>query len=100
MTYTRTIGRGFTLNDSDTMAYLTLVTSTLMYFVYNIQMNVYPERYESNKLDSYANIIGFISSVCYIFGTLRDINCCWFLPLAGQYDVATGRILVETKDVP
>ena len=63
MTYTRTIGRGFTLDDPDTMAYLTTTSNTLIYFVYNIQMNVYPEQYGSNQLFAYADILGFIGSV-------------------------------------
>ncbi|CAF1583144.1 unnamed protein product [Adineta ricciae] len=100
MTYTRTIGRGFTLDDPDTMAYLTTTSNTLIYLVYNIQMNVYPEQYGSNQLFAYADILGFIGSVYYICGTLRDENWFWFLPLAGQYGLAAGRIHIDTRTLP
>jgi hypothetical protein len=100
MTYTRTLGRGFTLDDPDTMAYLTTTSNTLIYFVYNIQINIHPEQYGSNLIYTHADILGFIGSVYYIFGTLRDDNWFWFLPLAGQYGVAAGRIRIETRELP
>ncbi|CAF4004532.1 unnamed protein product [Adineta steineri] len=98
--YTRTLGRGFTLDDPDTIAYMTTTSNTLIYFVYNIQINLRPEEYGSNMLYAYADILGFIGSVYYIFGTLRDDNWFWFLPVAGQYGVAVGRIEVVTKQLP
>jgi len=100
MTYTRTLGRGFTLDDPDTMGYLTTTSNTFVYLVYNIQMNVYPEQYGSNQMFTYGDILGFIGSVYYIFGTLRDENWFWFLPLAGQYGLAAGRIHIDTKTLP
>ncbi|CAF3907685.1 unnamed protein product, partial [Rotaria sordida] len=100
MTYTRTIGRGFTFDDPDTMAYLATTSNTFMYFVYNLQMNIHPERYGTNLLYIYADILGFIGSVYYIFAALRDDSWFWFLPLAGQYGVAAGRVRIETKDLP
>jgi len=100
MTYTRALGRGFTLDDPDTMAYLTTTSNTFIYLVYNIQMNAYPEQYGSNQIFTYGDILGFIGSVYYIFGTLRDDNWFWFLPLAGQYGIAAGRIHIDTKILP
>ncbi|UJR32329.1 hypothetical protein I4U23_019793 [Adineta vaga] len=100
MTYTRTLGRGFTLDDPDTMGYLTTTSNTLIYLVYNIQINIYPETYGSNQIFTYADILGFIGSIYYIFGTLRDENWFWFLPLAGQYGIAAGRIHVDTRTLP
>ncbi|CAF0866269.1 unnamed protein product [Rotaria sordida] len=100
MTYTRTIGRGFTFDDPDTMGYLTTTSNTLMYLVYNIQLNIYPEQYGTNQIYVYADVLGFIGSVYYILGTLRDENWFWFLPLAGQYGIAAGRIHIETRVLP
>jgi len=72
------------------MGYLTLVTNTIIYFVYNITI-----------IYKYADIVGFIGSCFYIFGTLRDDNWFWFLPLAGQYGVAAGKIKIDTtKKLP
>jgi hypothetical protein len=59
MTYTRTLVRGFTLDDPDTMAYLTTTTNTFIYLVYNIQMNAYPEQYGINQIFIDADILGF-----------------------------------------
>jgi hypothetical protein len=100
MTYTRTLGRGFTLDDPDTIGYLTTTSNTLIYFVYNIQINIHPEQYGVNQIYIQADILGFIGSLYYIFGTLRDENWFWFLPLAGQYGVAAGRIHIETRVLP
>ncbi|CAF1935203.1 unnamed protein product [Rotaria magnacalcarata] len=100
MTYTRTFGRGFTFDDPDTMGYLATTTNTLLYFVYNIQMNIHPEQYGSNQLYIYADVLGFIGSIYYIFAALRDDKWLWFLPLAGQYAVAAGSVQVETKTLP
>jgi hypothetical protein len=100
MTYTRTLGRGFTFDDPDTIAYLTTTTNTFIYLIYNIQMNVYPEQYGTNQIFIYADILGFIGSIYYIFGTLRDENWFWFLPLAGQYGIAAGRIHIDTRTLP
>ena len=100
MTYTRTFGRGFTLDDPDTMGYLTTTSNTFIYLVYNIQMNAYPEQYGANLIFTYADILGFIGSVYYIMGTLRDENWFWFLPLAGQYGIAAGRIHTDTRISP
>ncbi|CAF1209752.1 unnamed protein product [Adineta steineri] len=100
MTYTRTIGRGFTLDDPDTIAYLTTTISSFIYIIYNIQINLYPEQYGENLLYKYGDILYFIGALYYIFAALRDENCFWFLPLAGQYGVAAGRIRVETKELP
>lgn len=100
MTYTRTLGRGFTLDDPDTVAYLTTTTNTIMYFVYNLQMNLHPEQYGTNLLFVYADVLGFIGAFYYLMSSLRDENWFWFLPLAGQYGVAAGRIHVQTKSLP
>ena len=45
MTYIRTIGRRFTLNDPDTVAWLATTMSSIVYLIYNIQINVQPEQY-------------------------------------------------------
>lgn len=100
MTYTRTLGRGFTFDDPDTTAYLTTTTNTLIYLVYNIQMNIYPEQYGTNQIYVYADILGFIGACYYVFGCLRDEHWFWFLPLAGQYGVAAGRIQIDMKVLP
>lgn len=70
-----------------------------MYFVYNIQINIRPEDYGTNLLYTYADILYFIGACYYLFAVLRDEHCFWFLPLAGQYGVAPGRVQIETSKV-
>ncbi|CAF4721327.1 unnamed protein product [Rotaria sp. Silwood1] len=100
LTYTRTLGRGFTFDDPDTVAYLTTTISSFIYVVYNIQINIYPEQYGTNILYKYGDILYFIGAWYYIFAGLRDENCFWFLPLAGQYGVAARNVRIETKELP
>lgn len=99
MTYIRTLGRGFTLDDPDTIAYLTTTIASIMYFVYNIQINNDPGQYGTNFLYTYADILYFVGACYYLFAVLRDEHWFWFLPFAGQYDVAPGRVRVETRKI-
>ena len=87
------------MDDPDTIAYLTTTTASVMYFVYNIQINIRPEDYGTNLLYTYADILYFIGACYYLFAVLRDEHCFWFLPLAGQYGVAPGRVQIETTKV-
>ena len=96
MTYVRTLGRGFTLDDPDTIAWLSTTTGSTIYFIYNIQINMHPEQYGTNLWYKYADIIYFVGACYYIFATMRDENWFWFLPFAGQYRVAPGKIEIET----
>ncbi|CAF1258055.1 unnamed protein product [Rotaria magnacalcarata] len=100
MTYTRTLGHGFTLDDPDFIAFSCTSISSIIYIVYNIQINVDPLQYGTNYLYTYGDIVYFVGSCYYIFACLRDDNWFWFLPLSGQYGIAPGRIRVETKDLP
>jgi hypothetical protein len=97
MTYTRTLGRGFTLDDPDTIAWAATTISSFVYMVYNIQINVDPEQYGTNTLYTNGDIVYFVGSCYYIFAALRDENWFWFLPVAGQYRVAPGKIHIDTK---
>lgn len=96
MTYIRTLGRGFTLDDPDTVAWAATSISSIVYMVYNIQINVDPTQYGCNYLYTYGDIVYFIGSCYYVFATLRDENWFWFLPVQGQYRVAPGKIHIET----
>jgi hypothetical protein len=100
MTYTRTLGRGFTLDDPDAVAFSATTISSIVYMVYNIQINISPEQYGSNYLYTNGDIVYFVGACYYLFASLRDDHWFWFLPLAGQYGVAAGRVQVETKSLP
>jgi hypothetical protein len=100
MTYIRTLGRGFTLDDPDVIAFSATTTASMIYVVYSIEVYVHPEEYNDNTLYTYGDIIYFLGACYYVFATLRDHNWFWFLCLAGQYGVAVGRIHVDTKVLP
>jgi hypothetical protein len=91
------MGRGFTLDDPDIIAYLTTTVGSIMCFLYNIQINIHPEQDGTNFLYAYADILYFIGACYYVFTTLRDNHWFWFLPMTGQYGIAPGKIQVETK---
>ena len=100
MTYTRILGRGYTLEDPDVIASLAVVTSAIVYIVYYVQLNLAPEHYETNMLYRPADVVGLVESCFCVLVCLRDDNWFWFLPLAGQYGIALGRVQVETKTLP
>ncbi len=100
LTYTRTLGRGFSLDDPDVIAFTTTMIAAMIYIVYNIQVLVHPELYSTNTLYTYGDIMFFVGACFYIFANMRDLNWFWFLPLAGQYGIASGKIEVETKVLP
>ncbi|CAF0902079.1 unnamed protein product [Rotaria sp. Silwood1] len=100
MTYIRTLGRGFSLDDPDTISYLSTSISSIIYVIYNIQINIYPEQYGTNFLYTYGDIVYFVGACYYIIAALRDDHWFWFLPFAGQYGVAVGRIHVDTRSLP
>ena len=100
MTYTRIFGRGYTLDDPDMISSLAMVTNAVIYVIYNVQINVAPEQYDTNILYKYGDIVGFVDACFCVFSCLRDDDWFWFLPLAGQYGIALGRVQVETKILP
>ena len=100
MTYIRTLGRGFSLNDPDVIAFSTTTIASIIYVVYNIQVLIDPVLYNTSTLYTYGDIIYFVGACYYIFANMRDLNWFWFLPLAGQYDVAPCKVGVETKVLP
>ncbi len=91
-TYTRTIGRGYTLDDPDTVAYILTTLSSFIYITYNIQILVRPEDYGSNQIYFYGDIIYSVGAVFYLLANLRDDGWLWWMPVAGQYGIASGRV--------
>lgn len=91
-TYTRTINRGYTLDDPDTVAYTLTTLSSFIYITYNIQVLQNPEVYGTNILYYYGDIIYFIGAFFYLWANLRDDGWLWWLPVAGQYGIAAGTI--------
>lgn len=94
-TYTRTIGRGYTFDDPDTVAYVLTTLSSFIYITYNIQIITDVTQYGENTLYYTGDIIYSIGAFFYLWANLRDDGWLWWLPLAGQYGVAAGKIQAE-----
>ncbi|CAF2502390.1 unnamed protein product [Rotaria sp. Silwood2] len=94
-TYTRTICRGFTLDDPDTVAYTFTTLSSFIYITYNIQILQNPEEYGTNELYINGDLTYFVGCIFYLWANFRDDGWLWWMPFAGQYGVAAGRIQTE-----
>ncbi|CAF1408967.1 unnamed protein product [Adineta ricciae] len=91
-TYTRALGRGFTFEDPDTVAYTLTTLSSFIYIAYNIQILMNPDGYGTNTLYYNGDIIYSIGAIFYLWANLRDDGWLWWMPVAGQYGIAAGRI--------
>lgn len=91
-TYTRAIGRGYTLDDPDTVAYILTTSSSFVYITYNIEILVHPEQYGTNTRYYTGDVMYFVGAVFYLLANLRDDGWLWWLPVAGQYGIAAGKI--------
>ena len=94
-TYTRTLGRGYTLEDPDTVAYILTTLSSFIYITYNIQVIVDLKQYETNFIYYYGDIIYSTGAFFYLWANLRDDGWLWWMPVAGQYGIASGRIQTD-----
>ena len=94
-TYTRTIGRGYSLDDPDTIAYTLTTVSSFIYITYNIQILVNPEEYGQNSIYYYGDVIYSAGAFFYLWANLRDDGWLWWLPVAGQYGIAPGTIRTD-----
>jgi len=83
LTYRRTLGRGFTLDDPDIWANLTIWAGTLAYVVYNCQIINDRSLYGTNDLYVTADWIFFVNSLMYFICSLRDAGWFYFMPIAG-----------------
>lgn len=94
-TYTRTIGRGYTLEDPDTIAYMLTTISSFIYITYNIQVITDLPQYDTNNLYYTGDIIYSTGAFFYLWANLRDDGWLWWMPVAGQYGIAAGRIRTD-----
>lgn len=94
-TYARTVNRGYTLDDPDTVAYTLTTLSSFIYITYNIQILRNPEEYGTNLVYFYGDIVYSVGAFFYLWANLRDDGWLWWLPLAGQYGIAAGKIQTE-----
>jgi len=85
LTYQRVPGRGYTLDDPDVWANLTLVVPSIIYVVYNIQLQFDPLLYETNFVYVTADKLYMANALLYFTGGLRDVGWFWFMPTGGKF---------------
>lgn len=79
-----TIGRGFTFDDPDLWANITIDIGAIYYLYYNVSLFVnHFDNYDTNFVYETGDIYYFINSVIYTIAALRDCGAFWYLPTAG-----------------
>jgi hypothetical protein len=85
LTYVRVPGRGYTLNDPDVWALLTIFTGGIIYIVYNLQILAHPSWYGRNELYFWGDVFYAMNGVLYLLAGLRDDGWFWWMPVAGSF---------------
>lgn len=85
VTYVRTPGRGYTLDDPDVWALITIFTGAIIYVVYNLQILAHPSSYGKNELYFWGDVFYAMNGVLYLLAGLRDDGWFWWMPLAGSF---------------
>lgn len=80
-----TIGRGFTLDDPDCWANITLIMAASYYLYYNIRVLKDYNYYETSDLYETADQWYFANAILYTICSLRDCDFFWFMPAAGRF---------------
>lgn len=79
-------GRGWTFDDPDMWANISLVIAAIYYIIYNIVICVDNYKYyDTSTLYFWGDFWYLINAVCYIVCALRDCECFWFMPLSGHF---------------
>lgn len=70
LTYPRTPGRGWTLDDPDVWGLIFIVVPSIVYMVYNIAIIRNPDEYGSNMLYQTGDVLYAIGAFAYLFGAV------------------------------
>jgi hypothetical protein len=95
-----TIGRGFTLDDPDLWANLTIDLGALYYFCYNVSLfQMKFQNYDTNYLFMTGDLFYFLNSVIYTIASLRDCDVFWYLPTAGIWPEYPPKLLTLKSEI-
>ena len=83
--YYPTPARGWTLDDPDMLANITIIISAMIYLIYNIQVNTNTSSEIHNYFYIYGDIFYFINSIFYTFAAMRECGWFWFMPAWGRW---------------
>lgn len=84
LTYERVPGRGYTLDDPDVWALLTIFAAAITYVEYNLQILAHPDRYGDNEVYFWGDVSYAMNGVLYLLAGLRDDGWFWWMPLMGS----------------
>jgi len=85
LTYRRVPGRGWTFDDPDIWANVTIFVPSVMYVVYYWQILADRSTYGVNLLYITADDIYLFNSCAYFVCSLRDAGWFWWAPTAGRF---------------
>eukprot|EP01036_Dinobryon_divergens_P030957 gene30957-40284_t len=93
-----TAARGWTLDDPDFHANWSIIVCVIMYLVYEVQVYMSADSYETNYLYSRADSLYVVNSIFYFLCSLRDLGWFWFMPSFGRFKTGAGHyfMLEET----
>jgi len=97
LTYRRIPGRGWTLDDPDVWALITLIIGDLMYIVYNSEIIFDRSTYGANFLYVAADWVFVVNSWIYVVCALRDADWFFLLPTAGRLNFHKKYALANDK---
>jgi len=84
LTYRRIPNRGFTMDDPDMWALLTIIVGDVMYIVYNAEIINDRTLYGGDYLYVAADWVFVVNSWFYVACSMRDAGWFWELPTAGR----------------
>jgi len=79
--YERGPGRGYTLEDPDVWALLTIFAAAVIYVIYNLQIIAQPSWYGTDYLYFWGDVFYAINGALYLIAGLRDDGWFWWMPL-------------------
>jgi len=88
--------RGWTFDDPDLSANITIAVAAVIYFIYNCQIVNDYSAYETNMLYKLGDQLYLINSLFYLCAAFRDCHWFWFLPKFGKY-MTIREIMLENQ---
>ena len=96
-----TSGRGWTFDDPDLTANITIILGSSLYLVYNCQINWNESIMKPNELYIVGDAVFFVNSIFYILAAMRDCGWFWWLPSWGRWvsiEETRERFYIESRD--
>ena len=99
--YYPTPGRGWTCDDPDLSANITIILASVLYLIYNCQINTDEGIEKTNNLYVLGDVVYLLNAVLYVLASLRDCGWFWFMPSWGRFlpiEEARQRFLIESGE--